>query len=460
MTETKAVLLLYETGPDIRQFLYSGLALDLAKYANVIWALGNLVSKKHLPNEDKKIHISSIAPSLPFPLKLVSRLAEASCNLRQESRFSQHQWLNFIDSIRSKKKSLPVQFFARLLSSELVFRILLTCEHVFFYSYPIQDVFLECIADLGIAVIVLSSYSTPSSRCLIWLARRCGIRTVVMLNSWKDAFARSHISIAPNVLIVPSQNSADILLQANPGLPSAIYVLQSLHTTHLSEPGLIINRASFCALYKLDPEIPILCITAAAPSAVPDEIEIISDLISRLGTDLPQVLIRLNPMEDDPSRWELLARHPRVSLQVPDWDYVASAKMSVPRPEDASIWASTIYHSTANLSVPSTVTTDFLFFNKPVINICFDSHSQPSPRESICRFWEAPFYASYRHCARVFPTFSAEELAFLIKSHFDVCSSLHDSFPDPFLASQARNLRQSIILGDNAVNSSFYPRNL
>jgi len=407
----RLVLIVLEQGPDIRQFVQSGLAADLAHDARIVWALGHQASARQLPGTDEKIQLSDIAPALPAPLRLISRLAERACNARQERQSGRSQWMNFLDTLRAQKTSPLKQRLDAVVSCAPVYRGLMALEKIMYRLWPLSR---NQLGALRPDTIVLSNHATPAACGLLWCAQRSGIRTVVMQNSWKDAYARAHIPVAPDVFVVPLQGAADLLRRANPGLVSEIQVRDTLHTTQLADPGSLMERDAFCALYGLDPARPIICLSAAAPNAVHCEPEIVSKLVSHLD-DGPQILIRLNPMEDAPERWQALAQRPGVILQAPDWDYSPAEKWSAPRPEDGQIWASTIAHCAFNMSVPSTVTRDFLLFGKPVVNICFDARLDGTDPESNLRYWNAPFYEAYRDHGLIWPSFSLEDLVQNVK---------------------------------------------
>ena len=442
----RRVLIVLENGPDIRQFGHSGLAADLARDACVVWALGQKASERQLPESDEKIRLADIVPALPKPLRLISRLAERACNAREERRGGQAQWGNFLDTLRARKTDRLKRRLDGLLSRAPVYQAIIALERILFRNYPVPDAPRSQLASICPDAIVLANHATPSACGLLWLAERCGMRTVVMQNSWKDAYARMHVPVAPNLFIVPSQDAADLLSRANPDLAAELQVRDTLHTTQLADPYRIMGRDAFCALYDLDPARPILCLSAAAPNAVHDEPEIVADLISRLEGGA-QFLVRLNPMEDNPERWEVLARRPGVVLQTPDWDYVPAEKWSAPRLEDGAIWASTIVHSALNISVPSTVTRDFLLFGKPVVNICFDAGLGSTHPESNLRYWNAPFYKAYREHDLVRPSFSQEELVDNVQAALKSVPDRGNRAPDA-VAAENRAFAVKAILAD------------
>lgn len=431
---TTRVLIVLDQGPDIRQFVQSGLAKDIAHEATVVWALGPHWSS--FSTQGEAVPLAEIVPRLPRLLQFVSRLADRTYHAREERVAGRARWLNFLDTLRSQRRKRLNNLIDDLLSQRLVHEMVMSLEKNMFRFCPVPRAQRSSFASLGVQAILLSDYGAPRAIGLLWIANRCGVRSVVVQNSWKDAYARAHVPVAPDVMVVPSHDSADLMARANSGLTQHILIGGSLHTAILAEPGRIIERGNFCARYGLDPTKHILCYSACAPSAVHNEPEIVDDLLSRLQK-MPQLIVRLNPMEKDPGRWSAVADRPGVVLQIPSWDYVPKDRWNAPRDEDATIWASTIAHSLANISVPSTVTRDFLLFGKPVVNICFDLTRPADPTESLLRYWEATFYRCYRDDWRVTPTFCAEGLARSVSELLSEAPA-NSALPDPELASEAR----------------------
>jgi hypothetical protein len=125
----------------------------------------------------------------------------------------------------------------------------------------------------------------------------------------------------------------------------------------------------------------------------------------------PQVLLRVNPMEDG-SRFATLAKkYPSdLILQRPRWEWFPEADWCCALPEDVKLWVSTVHYATLNVSIPSTVTLEFACLGKPVVNICFDATSDIPAETSNRRFWQGDFYREIREMDLAAPSFSAEEL--------------------------------------------------
>jgi len=413
-------LFVLANGPDIRQFLHSGLADAFRENGSVTWAVSTSASCGELSGCDTVVQLSDVVGPLPRHLEIMRRVAERAFIARHTQRGGHAPWVNFFDTLRRRKTSPLKRIVDAVLGFTPVYLLLVKTERVMFTLTPIPNKARAFLHTLGVHVALLTEHETPTACALLWIARKCGIRTIVVANSWKDAYARSHVAVAPDVIVVPTTDAANHLRYANPGLKAHIIMQESLHTAQLTDPDRIEPREVFCCRYGLDPERPIACYTAAAPKAVHDEPQILMDLLTRLerSANSEQLLLRLNPMEDNPERWASVVEHFGVVVQMPEWLYIPTERWNAPSRADAAIWASTVAHCAFNISVPSTVTRDFQVFGKPVINIVFDAKDPKNPAESVRRYWDAPFYEVCQRNDLVNAAYSSDQLFRMVTQHY------------------------------------------
>jgi hypothetical protein len=275
--------------------------------------------------------------------------------------------------------------------------------------------------ELGLDCLVTADHASPAAVEALLAAARKNMASVVLANSWKDAYTRPYVAAPPTRLGVPGRVEADYIRRANPGLaPGAVAVVGSLHLERFLRPSEIPGRAEFCRRAGLDPSRPFLCYTAAAPPAVRDEDWIVEALLeSAQGHPRrPQVLLRLNPREDGERFRPLQARFDSLVLQRPCWEWDARRDWNAPLAADLDLWAATVHHAAFNVSIPSTVTLEFSAAGRLVVNVCFDARPQ-APEISNRRFWDAPFYQAVRRSPLVAGAFSPAELRDLIVCRLD-----------------------------------------
>ena len=183
-----------------------------------------------------------------------------------------------------------------------------------------EDVYSRLGID-AILTSVMDSRTLPALQTAV----NCGKAVLWVANSWKDVYIRSHLPVVPAAAVVCGPKEREILMRGNPSFDfNRIHVGGSLHLTPIKDPSRIMPRDAFCKQSGLDPDRPYICYTSASPAAVRNEEQIVTALAdcirSREFPRDPQLLVRLNPMENG-QRFRHLADRPDVVLQRPAWDW-------------------------------------------------------------------------------------------------------------------------------------------
>ncbi|MGB3167691.1 MAG: hypothetical protein WBA68_13040 [Alteraurantiacibacter sp.] len=399
-------LFLIEQGPDLRAFVYSGFAEALAERGEVAFLAPEGVARAYIPDRfrvfDRDAHISTPPAKVARAARLHDLWTEHAVQ-----RAGGERWLNFagheaqrglVRRLRDAALALPIPG-KRKLAARTIARAAPNAK---------LDALLR---EVKPERIVLSNAATPLAIETIRTARGLDIATIVALNSWKDAFARPSVPVPAKLLACETETARNHLHQFNDTVASRSIVIPSLHAETFRRDEYRMGREEFCRAAGLDPAKPFICYTAAAPRAVSHERAIVADLIFAMAREEAlrdvQLLIRLNPMDDDPEAWHAMASE-SVTIQRPDWDWDSAAIWSCPTPDDCRTWISTVAHAAANVSISSTVTRDFLSFGHPVVNILFDAPDAAAGTN--CRFWEAPFYRELHEHPLVTPARNVQEI--------------------------------------------------
>jgi hypothetical protein len=404
------VALLVAFGPEVRSFMFSGFAEELSKCYKVVVIAAN-------PQSAAFHNLAGAPVAMPLvrergALERFRRLAVAAHEFWLASRGRQ-RWRHHlgVSGKGGKAKALGA-FLAR---SKNGLSAVVHLERVFGTCLGTHPNWAQMLRERRVDCLVVSSISSARTLPALQTAVNLGLRVVGILNSWKDAYANPFVHVAPHYLGVWSEKVKEDLLEANPHLDAqGVRVVGSLHLGPLLQIQTVLSRQEFCRLVGLDPDRPIVCYTAASPAAVRNE-ELVVDalargLTERYGTRAPQILLRLNPMEDGKRFAKIAEGRPDVVIQRPQWEWLPHADWCAPLPGDLASWAATVHHAAVNVSIPSTVTTEFACLGKPVVNVCFDLPASLPEPESNRRFWYADFYAEARAMAGVTPAWSPAEL--------------------------------------------------
>jgi hypothetical protein len=269
---------------------------------------------------------------------------------------------------------------------------------------------------LRLDCLIAADYASPGAVTALLAAARKNVTTVVLTNSWKDVYVHPYIDVLPDWIGVAGQVEADQLRRTNPHLDARrIGVTGSLHLERFLRPGAITGRAEFCRRAGLDPARPFVCYTAAAPRAVSDEESIVRMLLEATEHHAvrPQILLRLNPREDGERFRHLQVRFAHCFVQKPRWEWDPQNDWNAPLPEDLDTWVATVHHSAFNVSVPSTVTLEFTAMGRLTLNVCFGADGR-SRAALNARYWDAPFYRQIRRSPLVAGAFSVGEFRELL----------------------------------------------
>ena len=394
-------LFIVEQGPDLRAFLYSGLAEALAQDGAVSF-LAPKAAAGYIPDVYSVFDSAEHLSPQPDTVRRAARLLDIWTE-RDIRRTGGERWVNFASGVAGRSLRQRVQ---DLLTSIRVPGGATLLRRRIASAAP-NPSFAELLHEIEPTRVVLSNAATPLAIEVLRTARQLGVATVVVQNSWKDAFSRPSIPVSPDVLATETQTALDQFSRFNPRLAATTLVAPSLHAETFRRDEYRMDREDFCAAASLDPARPIACYTAAAPRAISGERALVAELLDAMERDERlrdvQLLIRLNPMEDDPAAWDALVEGRSATIQRPDWDWHADALWSCPTPADSRTWVSTVLHSAVNISIPSTVTKDFLRLGRPVVNPVVDEASE--------RFWDAPFYREYHGHPQVRAAYSGGEIA-------------------------------------------------
>ncbi|CAA9203686.1 hypothetical protein FLA105534_04866 [Flavobacterium bizetiae] len=140
------------------------------------------------------------------------------------------------------------------------------------------------------------------------------------------------------------------------------------------------TKEGFISKFGLDPNKKIICYSCADVSIGPNDplvIKIIAEAIrNREITSSVQLLVRTSPAEDDSRFIALRNEFPEILWNVPKWiltreNHKESWSQRVPSKEDIIDLRALLENADLSINMCSTMSLDFMLFDKPVINTVF-----------------------------------------------------------------------------------------
>lgn len=416
----KTVAILIAFGPEVRSFIYSGLARNLISKHNVIIfsLLTDSQAFARLPQEIKVIKLplageSSFLVRFRHLLQFIHGL--------WLPKLGGTKWDHYLTNEKKYYAKRLIRRYQQVFTNKWSMQVLSAMENILGKTIGTHKNWQKLLVENQVDLVISAGYDDRTLPAL-QTARNLGKKTMIIPNSWKDIYFLPHLHFVPTKLLLWSNANADAYLRYNPWIDrGTLGTVGSLHLSHFLTQPKIMPPAEFFARTGLNPQRPFICYSAAAPAAVRNEESIVSEILSAITeqriTARPQLLLRLNPMEDGSRFAPLTQAFPEdLTLQKPIWEWRPDLDWCCSLEEDVVLWVSTVRYAALNISIPSTVTLEFLAFHKPVINVCYEAGAPGEPGKSSRRFWDSDFYGEIRQEKNVLPAFSPEELLQTLES--------------------------------------------
>lgn len=247
----------------------------------------------------------------------------------------------------------------------------------------------------NVQYLLSTGYSSTFSKTAFVTAHKKKLKTFYLVNSWKDLFSNNFLPFRflDNIFVWSEEmkknyldhmgylNSKKIIVSGNPTFDVII-----------NKPPTF-DKEYYAQKYKIDKDAIWILYTMMPPGLVNDEIETIKLIAIELLKNYPPknlcILIRKNPNHEQNDFSDILL--PINSIFVEHYcTFDKENDMIVQSYEGEQEWLDLIYYTDMNLSVPSTVTLEFLTMGKPLINIGFGPNGKKDER--LSQFFESGFY--------------------------------------------------------------------
>jgi hypothetical protein len=242
--------------------------------------------------------------------------------------------------------------------------------------------------------IWLSGYSSPTNLSVAITATSVNCRTVSYINSWKDYFINDYVPPVFDEIRVWSTAMKEQYASTNKDFKDEQIVVSGnprLNALYHHTPTQSIEY--YRKKYKFSGENLVLY-TAINPKAYDDEPKVLELILEKmnylLGDQPPFFLIKTNPMDSSPERWDKLKRFENVAVIRSKWEWSLQEDFNLPSLASELEWFDLLHLCSCTMNVASTVTVESLVCGKAVINIEFD-HTDKI-KDLFQRYSNAPFY--------------------------------------------------------------------
>lgn len=243
----------------------------------------------------------------------------------------------------------------------------------------------ELLSKLQLNSLVFTHQRPPYIAPLVYAAQQLKITTIAFIFSWDNLASKGRMAASFDKYLVWSELMKKELLTFYTTIKSnqiAVVGTPQFEPYVLSRYGY--TKQEFDQKFNLDPENQTLFFSCGDVSTSPNDplyIETIAKAITegKFNKKL-NFIVRTSPAEEPDRFKDLALKYPFISWNFPNWiqarsNHQESWSQRIPTVTDVNDLKALLNYSTININMLSTMSLDFMLFNKPVINTVFGNNT-------------------------------------------------------------------------------------
>lgn len=257
-------------------------------------------------------------------------------------------------------------------------------QQLCFKNNPITKKYQTILAQEGFSHMFFTHQRPPFIAPLVYQAQKQNITTSTFIFSWDNLASKGRMAANFDYYLVWSKLMKNDLKSfyekvqehqiAIVGTPQfEPYVLSRYET----------SEEAFFEKFQLKKELPTICFSCGDSSTSKNDEQYIQCIAKAIESQkLPEanLLVRTSPAEDSIRFKELVAKYPWIQWNFPKWELSRSSHQEswsqrIPSVEDVMDLRAILMYSTLNVNMLSTMSLDFMQFDKPVVNPVFGNEN-------------------------------------------------------------------------------------
>jgi hypothetical protein len=298
-----------------------------------------------------------------------------------------------------------------------------------FNNHSITKQYYQLLKELQLDLLFFTHQRPPYIAPLVLVAEKLKIKTIAFIFSWDNLASKGRMAANFNGYLVWSELMKKELLTFYTSIKSEqieVVGTPQFEPYVLSRYGY--TSEAFHKRFELDNSKPTLLFSCGDVSTSPNDplyIEAIASAI--VNKDLCKdvnFLVRTSPAES-PERFTSLAeKYPFIKWNYPKWvqarsNHQEAWSQRIPTVEDVHDLKSVLQYSAVNINMLSTMSLDFMLFDKPVINTVFGNATNSLANDQR--------FLKYAHIEHVVDS----EANYLAKNREDLINAINTSLSHP-----------------------------
>ncbi|MGA7731712.1 MAG: hypothetical protein WCD37_10635 [Chloroflexia bacterium] len=301
----------------------------------------------------------------------------------------------------------------------------------------LTDHYRSLLRSIRPSVVFFTHQRPPQIFPLAAAARSLGIPTACFIFSWDNLSSKGRMPVLFNHYLVWSDRMRDELLRFYPDVHMRqVHVVGTPQFEPYDYEDFGWTEARFCEETGASLGRRRICFSAGDATTSPNDPQYIEALAQanreRAFGEGVELIVRSSPAEEGDRFVAVIANHPEVIWSPPRWVQTRSGhpepwSQRVPQAGDIDLLKSLTRYCDVNVNMASTMTLDFSFAGKPVVNVASGNGQYGAP-------WSDLFFYDYDHYRPVLELGAAR----LALNPAELVLAVNRYLDDPTLDSEGR----------------------
>lgn len=278
-----------------------------------------------------------------------------------------------------------IYFFTRYIHSDASISVAEKWQFLSFFNHRITQSYLKLLKEDMPSHVFFTHQRPPFLAPFLVAAKQLKLPISTFIFSWDNLASKGRMLGTFDHFLVWSDLMMNELLYFYPrakkenvkvvGTPQfEPYVMPKYETT----------KEDFCKKFQLNKQKQVICYSCADVSIGKNDPVVIKAIANAIRSkDIErevQLLVRTSPAEDDARFKAIRSAFPEIRWNVPKWtltrkNHAESWSQRVPNEEDLKDLRALLEYADLNVNMCSTMSLDFMLFDKPVINTVFGNEN-------------------------------------------------------------------------------------
>jgi hypothetical protein len=274
-----------------------------------------------------------------------------------------------------------IYFFTRFIHSDASISVAEKLQFLSFSNHRITQSYVKLLKEDQLSHVFFTHQRPPFLAPFLVAAKQLKLSTSTFIFSWDNLASKGRMIGTFDLFLVWSDLMKDELLYFYPRAKKEnVKVVGTPQFEPYVIPKYETAKEDFYKKFQLNAQKNVICYSCADVSIGKNDPVVIAAIANAIRSNAiesdVQLLVRTSPAEDDARFKTIRSAFPEIKWNVPKWtltreNHAESWSQRVPNEEDVKDLRSILEYADLNVNMCSTMSLDFMLFDKPVINTVF-----------------------------------------------------------------------------------------